>query len=433
MWSRPAAPSSPRVGARRVYYGWYVVAACNLVAVMTWGIGVFNQGVFLGYFVDRYGWSRAELSVGPSLFYVWAGLVGVAVGRTIDRSGPRPILIGGALALGAGTTALGLTREVWQVYAGFLLLGTGYACLHTVTLGAIVSRWFVRQRARAMAAATFGASVGGMILAPLNAVLLDRWGGLAGGLTLALIAIVVVVPLAIWVVKDGPEAVGQAIDGEVSGSADEAAIGRERVAADDPEWRVADAARTRAFWAVALSFHLTMIAQGGFLVHQVLFLQPAFGFVAAAAVVSVTTIMGGVGRAAFAVVGDRWPPRHVAATMFVLQAAGLAVSAVGGAAWVLVVGSALFGLTMGVVVALAPVVSADCFGRRSFGRVYGPIYLMIQLGSALGALLFGATAAAAGSYRPIFVAVAGTLLLAALGMRWAVRPRAVVPGYNAAT
>lgn len=38
-----------------LYYGWYVVGACHLVAWMTWGIGVFNQGVFLGFFTQAYG------------------------------------------------------------------------------------------------------------------------------------------------------------------------------------------------------------------------------------------------------------------------------------------------------------------------------------------------------------------------------------------
>ena len=449
---------------KRRYYGWYVVAACNVVAFMTWGIGVFNQGVFLGYFVDRYGWPRDALSLGPMLFYVWAGLAGVVIGRQIDRRGPRPILIAGALLLGAGTTALGLAAEPWHVYPGFLLLGSGYACLHTVTLGAIISRWFVRLRARAMGAATFGASIGGMILAPLNALLLERWGVLAGGLTLAFIAISLVIPLAIWVVKDGPEAVGQQIDGEKealtpspspcarergarTGGADGLPLshGRERgsggeglssAAVDERDWRVGEAARTVAFWAIAVCFHLTMMAQGGFLVHQVMILQPTFGFVAAATVVSVTTIMGTVGRVAFAAVGDRWAPRQIAAAMFTLQAVGLGLSAlgstagegsagsgeVGGAAWALAAGSVVFGLTMGIIVSIQPLVAADCFGRRSFGRIYGSIYLAIQIGTGLGSLVFGLTATAFGSYRPVLAVVALTLLLAAFGMRWAVRP-----------
>jgi MFS family permease len=414
--------------AGRRYYGWYVVAACNVVAFMTWGIGVFNQGVFLGYFVDVYGWPRAALSFGPMLFYFWAGVAGVLIGRTIDRRGPRPILIAGALLLGAGTTALGLASEPWHVYPGFLLLGSGYACLHTVTLGAIISRWFVRQRSRAMGAATFGASVGGMILAPLNALLLERWGSLAGGVTLAVIAISLVVPLALWVVKDGPEVVGQAVDGDNEETPSPAlplrggGLGRGRAPADEREWQVTEAARTVAFWATAVCFHLTMMAQGGFLVHQVLILQPTFGFVVAATVVSATTVAGTLGRMVFAAIGDRWPPRQIAAAMFALQALGMALSAFGGAAWVLAAGSVVFGATMGIVVSIQPLVAADCFGRRSFGRIYGPIYLAIQIGTGLGSLVFGLTATAFGSYQPVLASVAVTLLLAAFGMRWAVRP-----------
>ena len=59
-----------RMPRRRVYYGRYIVGVCNFVAIMTWGIGVFNQGVFLGFFEREYRWSRAALSIGPMLFYI---------------------------------------------------------------------------------------------------------------------------------------------------------------------------------------------------------------------------------------------------------------------------------------------------------------------------------------------------------------------------
>ena len=194
---------------------------------------------------------------------------------------------------------------------------------------------------------------------------------------------------------------------------------------------MAEAARTTAFWAIAVCFHLTMMAQGGFLVHQVLILQPTFGFVVAATIVSMTTITGTVGRVVFAAVGDRWAPRQIAAAMIVLQAVALGLSALGSdgasepgwAAWVLAAGAVVFGLPMGIIVSIQPLVAADCFGRRSFGRIYGSIYLAIQLGTGLGSLVFGLTATAFGSYRPVLTVVAVTLLVAAFGMRWAVRPR----------
>jgi hypothetical protein len=82
---------------RDLYYGWYIVGACDFVALMTWGIGIFNQGVFLGVFEREDGWSRSVFSLGPRLFHIWAGVIGIAVGRRIDRGGPRPILMVGSL------------------------------------------------------------------------------------------------------------------------------------------------------------------------------------------------------------------------------------------------------------------------------------------------------------------------------------------------
>jgi hypothetical protein len=55
---------------RHLYYRWCIVVACNFVACMNWGVGVFNQSVFLGYFVQAYGWRRSILSLDPTLFYL---------------------------------------------------------------------------------------------------------------------------------------------------------------------------------------------------------------------------------------------------------------------------------------------------------------------------------------------------------------------------
>lgn len=74
-----------------------------------------------------------------------------------------------------------MARQPWHIYPAFLLLATGFACLHTVTLGKIVSIWFIRHRRRAMASATIGAGIGGMTLPLLNATMVERWGGPAGG------------------------------------------------------------------------------------------------------------------------------------------------------------------------------------------------------------------------------------------------------------
>jgi MFS family permease len=405
--------------AQRLYYGWYIAAACSGVAIITWGVGVFNNGVFLGYFVDRYGWTRASLSIGPTLSHLWSGIMGISVGRLIDRRGPRFVLLLGAFAMASGVILLGLTQQPWHTWPAFLLLGSGFACLHTVTLGKIVARWFVRQRARAMAVATFGASLGGTFLVPLNIAILERWGSAASGCALAVITLGIIVPLAIWVMKSGPEVLNLQPDGDAQ---DNGAPASDSTQADLYAWTVPEALRTRAFWLLALCFSLGMFAQGGFLLHQVMFLQMTLDLRGAAFVVMVTTLMGTVGRVSFAVLGNHWQPRHVAIAVFLLQGISMILSACGQTPWLLTLASAVFGFTMGIVVALQPLLTAACFGQRTFGRIYGPIYFGIRFGAATGPLVFGLMATTSGHYREVFTLSAIGLGLAALGIGWATSP-----------
>ncbi|MFN8525669.1 MAG: MFS transporter [Chloroflexota bacterium] len=391
------------------YYGWYVVAACNAVAFITWGVGVYSQGVFLAYYANVYGWSRGAMSTAPTLFFVCAGAGGFVVGRLIEGIGPRRVLLLGACVMAAGGLALGSARELWQVYPSFVLLAGGYVCLHTVTLGAIISRWFDRLRSRAMGAATFAASFGGMVLAPLAAAAMDRSGAIAGGALLAVTSVALVVPAVLFVIKDRPEDVGQSVDGEAEDAVIAAAGAAQPVARETRALL-----REPALWAIGLAYHLAMVSQGGFLVHQVLFLSPSFGFVAAAGVVSATTIAGVVGRLAYTVWGDRWPTRRIMAATFALQAVGMLISATGASPGQLLLGSIVFGLTVGVIVTTPPVIVAECFGRASFSRAYGPVYLMIQLGSAVGPPVLGSLVEATGGYTLGLVAQGIGLIFAAL-------------------
>ena len=96
----------------------------------------------------------------------WPGIV--------DKHGARPALLGGAVFLTAALLGMAYVSELWHVYLAFPLLGIGFACIHTVTIGKIVSRWFLAKRTRAMASATFGAGFGGALLVPLNVLMIQE-------------------------------------------------------------------------------------------------------------------------------------------------------------------------------------------------------------------------------------------------------------------
>ena len=94
----------------KLYYGWTIVLACNLISCVTWGVAIFNQGVFAAHWINAYDWSPAALAGAPAIFQVWAGVAGVFVGRMVDRHGPRPVLLAGAAAVTCFRAASG----AWQ-------------------------------------------------------------------------------------------------------------------------------------------------------------------------------------------------------------------------------------------------------------------------------------------------------------------------------
>lgn len=402
-----------------LYYGWYVAGACALIGVITNGVGLFSHGVFLAYFTQEYGWSRSGLSLGPMLFHLWAGVAGIFVGRYIDRRGPRTVQIIGAFVCATGVLALGLSRHLWQTYPAFLLLSTGFAGIHNVTLGKIIANWFRRNRARAMALATFGVSFGAIIIIPLTAAVLQAWGGFAGGLILAVTTLGVVVPLALWVIKDGPEVLGLYVDGDFASAEDDASL---PAGENEYQWTLAEAVQTLAFWALAISFPLVVMTQAGFVVHQVLIYQSSFGLLGAAGLAAMASLMGILSRLGFLLFTIRWPWQHLASCVYIFEALGLLLLAFAKIKWLIIGSAALLGFCMSLTLILEPIITSECFGKTAYGRIYGPIYFGTRVAAALGALLYGVMASATGSYRLALCVMAAALCLATCSIQLAIPP-----------
>jgi cyanate permease len=80
--------------------------------------------------------------------------------------------------------------------------------------------------------------------------------------------------------------------------------------------------------------------------------------------------------------------------------------------------SICYGLTVGNVTTLAPIVVRREFGAASFGAVFGASATMTQVAMALGPSVFGGIRQAWGSYAPALVLGAMLNLVAAAALVW---------------
>jgi hypothetical protein len=85
-----------------VFYGWWIVAACMLAALVGNALGLLGAGVYLHELVRANGWTTGLVSGAVTVFYLVSALLLIPVGRGIKYYGPRPIIALGGIALRRG-------------------------------------------------------------------------------------------------------------------------------------------------------------------------------------------------------------------------------------------------------------------------------------------------------------------------------------------
>ncbi len=394
---------------RPPFHGWRVVATCFVCAVFAWGLGLFGASVYLKTLTALHGWSIARVSGAVTVFYLTSAAVSAWMGAQIDRRGARPVLLGGAIALGGGVMAIARIDSIAALYAAFMVLGVGWACLSSAALSATVAPWFDRHQGRATTIALMGASAGSILVVPLLLLAIERFGARSALIGTGCLTWALLVPLLVVALRHRrPEDIGQVRDGMPAPAA-ASAPGPAK-----PTMTRAQALREPAFWSVAIAFAIALMVQIGFLTHHVTLAAATLGAAGAGWLASATGVAALSGRLVLARVVDRVDVRRLAAAMMLVQGAGQAVIAAWPGHLPLVLGSLALGTSVGMVTTLSPVIVRREFGAAAFGAIYGVAATLIQFTSAFGPGLIGWLRDAFSSYRPGLAAAAALNAIAAI-------------------
>jgi len=72
-----------------IFYGWYIVLACWVLAFYSWGLGFYGLGVYLQALHTLHGWPTSLISAAITCYYVASAALGLILGGIIDRRGGR--------------------------------------------------------------------------------------------------------------------------------------------------------------------------------------------------------------------------------------------------------------------------------------------------------------------------------------------------------
>jgi predicted MFS family arabinose efflux permease len=198
------------------------------------------------------------------------------------------------------------------------------------------------------------------------------------------------------------------------------------VSADDHDAHARPSRRallgTPGFWTMVLPFAIALLAQVGFIVHQVPFLEPLVGRATAGLAVTLMATMSLIGRLTLGLFVDRLDPRLAAAVSMTSQAAALLLLLQASNAPVLLLACAVYGFSVGNMITFPPLIIQREIGRGAFAMAMGLGTSISGIVSAFGPGLVGLVRGLTGDYTAAFALCLVLDLVAAAIVLW--RPRA---------
>jgi OFA family oxalate/formate antiporter-like MFS transporter len=401
------------------YYGWVVVFAAGTTVFARMAPSVFVLGIFLSPIADEFGWSRTLIAGAVSVGAVASMVLSPIIGWAVDRYGAGIILTVSMVILGVAVISLAWATVPLFFYLGF---ATGRIIFHVpvqIGSGAVVSRWFIRKRGRAIGVLYLSGAIGGIVCIQIASIALSNWGIGAAWIALGVTVLgVAVLPSALLIV-DRPEDVGLEPDGLTSGPPESITVYLQPT--QDPieiDWTLREAMGTKSLWIMVGVVGALFMTQAGVSVHIGAFYQDrGLGITAVASAITINGIVSGIGSLVWGAIIERAPVQRVMVVLMVLSATStfllFTVHSLAAAFAV----SAVIGVVAAGGNVIPPVAYASYFGRRSIGSIRGIGETGVQVGQTIGPLLSGLAFDINGSYKVAFltfaiVALIGSVVIA---------------------
>ena len=255
-----------------------------------------------------------------------------------------------------------------------------------------------------MSIASTGLSLGGVVLTPVSAFLIQKYGLAGAGPWIALAFFIGVVPAIVWIVRSSPRAMGLEPDG--------AAI-HERAAAQAaaPSISFSSAWRSRFFISVGGTYMFALGSQVGGIAHIYRLASLRADAETAAFSVAVLATASLIGRLLAGWLLASVPSRAMTQSLIAIQTVGLVLLAFVAGKWLILICVAIFGLTAGSMLMMQPLLLAEAFGIREYGRIYSVSLLAGVVGYAIAPTIMGFLFDATGGYTAPYLAVAGLSLV----------------------
>ncbi|WP_028219027.1 oxalate/formate MFS antiporter [Paraburkholderia oxyphila] len=363
----------------------------------------------------RHHWGEASIQLAFSIFILTETWLVPIEGWLVDKFGPRPVVMGGAVCAGLAWVLYSYATTLPMLYAGSVLAGVGAGGVYGTCVGNAL-KWFPDRRglAAGLTAAGFGAGAAVTVIPIAN--MITRSGYEHTFLVFGMLQGVAILVLALLLVKPVPRAA--------------MAAGRRLVTRID--YTPGQMVRQPVFWVIYLAF--VAVAAGGLMATaQIGPIAKDWGLARLPMTVfgatlplltltlSIDNVCNGFTRPLCGFISDKIGREN--AMFFIFVGEGLALLGMmqyGTNPYAFITFAALIFLFWGEIFSIFPAICADTFGSKYAAANAGTLYT--AKGTAALLVPVASVLSATGGWSAVFVAAAVITIAAGVSAKFILAP-----------
>jgi sugar phosphate permease len=348
----------------------YILVTAFLALFAIVGFALYGPPFFYDFMTTEFGWSRSEVTSGNALGKLLvAPLFGFLAGWLIDSYGPRKLMLTGALFAGTALIGLSMSSSLATFYLFYIFNALGYVFGGPLPCQVLISRWFDKNRGKAMGIAYLGIGTGGALVPLISANLEKNLGWHSALASLGVLVVLIAFPLAFFI-RDNKDHIEKA-----------------KPTAVVP---IKSILRNPNFYLLAVGSMCSIGAVGSIFQHLKLYLRDLdYTQTNAAQIMSFVMFSSLAGRVMMGFLADLINRKYVMILIYLIVACTIPLLLVPDFPGRIYLFAIIFGIGLGGDYMIIPLMAADLFGTKALGRTMGIILVADGIAESLFPMLVG--------------------------------------------
>ena len=369
-------------------------------------------GLFTAPVTEDLGISRTAFSTFSTIMSILGMILSPVAGKVFAKKDTRMIMSISLLIAVIGYTCLSFVNDVVLLYILALVIGTGSAFCTTVPIAVVLTRWFVKDRSKAMSITFAGSSIGAMILSPVITSIINSMGWRMAFRLLGLGMLVILVPIVFLLVRSKPEDKGL----KALGADDAVASGASPAESGQSGLPLRELRKHPTFWVFVIGIFVMLLTMGAMYHMPAHITGIGISSELAATFVSIYSLIAIFGKLLMGAVFDRFGVKAGILLGTVCMGLCYVFLLIAKTFPVLIVVAVFYGLGSAHGTIFPPTLTSKLYGSKYYSEIFGFVNAFASLSLAVCNIIMAAPYDATGSYTLSWIiglaaAVLATVLL----------------------